>query len=449
MEFALGIILIASLFFMAWYCIKGYNLMTGMAIMATLFTVLALIGNAFIPNSSMEGQSVIDVLTYVYQTGPANWCSSILVYIFFGAFFGRVLIETGIAGSLIKKTVELGGDRPVVTMALLCIVTAVIFTSMTGAGPVMSIGIIVLPIMLSLGVPTHIALFAFMGSIMAGMHANIMLFNQFIAMFVELRPEAADYTYQQNFPFGITCWTIALVVVIIVASMALKRSKFGHAWAAQAAPAQTLDAPWYSWIAVILPVVGVLAFKLPIILGFLIASVYALLTCGRLKGKFTDVTGLLQRLFTNGAEDSAPLIGFLLILAMFNNAAVYAAPYFQSLIGRFIPTNPLVLCVAFGLLSFLGFFRGPLSLVGCGAAILSIFLASSANFPVAFLYPLFSCVTLTMQHLDITQSWVAWGIGYTKVETKPFMKLSIPTGWVLGIIQCMLVYFMFGSLVTG
>ena len=204
MEFAIGIILIASLFFMAWYCIKGHNLMTGMALAVTLFTVLALIGNAFIPNSAMEGQSTIDVLTYVYQTGPANWCSSILVYIFFGAFFGRVLIETGIASSLIRKTVELGGDRPLITMSLLCIVTAVIFTSMTGAGPVMSIGIIVLPIMLSLGVPTHIALFAFMGSIMAGMHANIMLFNQFIAMFVELRPEAADYTYQQNFPFGIT-----------------------------------------------------------------------------------------------------------------------------------------------------------------------------------------------------------------------------------------------------
>lgn len=449
MEFAIGIILIASLFFMAWYCIKGHNLMTGMALAATLFTVLSLIGNLFVPNTAMEGQSTVDVLTYVYQTGPANWCSSILVYIFFGAFFGRVLIETGIAGSLIRKTVELGGDRPMITMSLLCLVTAVIFTSMTGAGPVMSIGIIVLPIMLSLGVPTHIALFAFMGSIMAGMHANIMLFNQFIAMFVELRPEAAEYTYQQNFPFGITCWTIALIVVVVVAGMALKRSKASHAWAAQTTSSESNDAPWYSWIAVILPVLGVLIFNMPIILGFCIASLYALLTCGRLKGKFSTVTGMLQRLFTNGAADSAPLIGFLLFLAMFNNAAVYAAPYFESLIGRFIPTDPLVLCVAFGLLSFLGFFRGPLSLVGCGAAILSIFLASSANFPVAFLYPLFSCVTLTMQHLDITQSWVAWGIGYTKVETKPFMKLTIPTGWVLGVVQCMLVYFMFGSLVTG
>lgn len=445
MEAIIGIILICSLFFMAWYCIKGYNLMTGMGIMATLFTGLALIGNAIIPNSAMEGQTIVDVLTYVYQTGPANWSSSILVNIFFGAFFGRVLIETGIAASLIKKTVELGGDKPIITMSLLCIVTAIIFTSMTGAGPVISIGIIVLPILFSLGVPTPIALFAFMGSIMAGMHANILLFNQFIAMFVSIKPEFASYTFNQNFQFGIVCWGIALVFVIVVAAFCLKKSKASHAWAATAQKSEE-NAPAISWIAVIMPVIGVLVFNIPIILGFLIASICALATCGKFKGGFINITRMLQKQFTDGAIDTAPLIGFLLILAMFNNAAVYVAPYFQSLIGRFIPTNPLVLCLAFGLLSFLGYFRGPMSLVGCGAAILSIFLGSSANFPVAFLYPLFSCITLTMQHLDITQSWVAWGIGYSKVDTKAFMKIALPTGYIVAIIQCLVVYVMFGSL---
>ena len=177
MSIVIGIILIVSIILLAIYCIKGYNLMVGMAIMATLFTVLALIGNIFTPNASMAGQSIQDVLTYVYQTGPANWSSSILVYIFFCAFFGRVLIETGIASTLIRKTVELGGDRPGLTMTLLSIITAVIFTSMTGAGPVISIGIIVLPILLSLGISVPVALFSFMGSIMAGMHGNILLFR--------------------------------------------------------------------------------------------------------------------------------------------------------------------------------------------------------------------------------------------------------------------------------
>ncbi|MBT1022624.1 hypothetical protein KJW59_20020, partial [Enterococcus faecium] len=48
--------------------------------------------------------------------------------------------------------VELGGDKPRITMSLLCIVTAVIFMSMTGIGPVISIAVIVLPILMSLGI---------------------------------------------------------------------------------------------------------------------------------------------------------------------------------------------------------------------------------------------------------------------------------------------------------
>lgn len=64
-------------------------------------------------------------------------------------------------------------------MALLCIVTAIIFMSMTGIGPVISIAVIVLPILLSLGIPAPVAMFSFMGSIMAGIFGNIVNFQQY------------------------------------------------------------------------------------------------------------------------------------------------------------------------------------------------------------------------------------------------------------------------------
>ena len=68
-------------------------------------------------------------------------------------------METGIASTLIRKTVELGGDRPIITIVLLNVVTAFIFTAMMGAGPVIAIGVIVLPILMSLGTVsyTHLA----------------------------------------------------------------------------------------------------------------------------------------------------------------------------------------------------------------------------------------------------------------------------------------------------
>jgi hypothetical protein len=94
----------------------------------------------------------------------------------------------------------------------------------------------------------------------------------------------------------------------------------------------------------------------------------------------------------------------------------------------------------------LGFFRGPTNLVGCGTAIAAVVL-SLTNWPVQFIYPLFAVATIIPQHLDITQSWVAWGLGYTKVNSKDYMKFSIPTGWIAGAIMCIVVFVMFGSLV--
>lgn len=82
--------------------------MVGFFVMSVLWTSIALIGNSIHPTSVMEGKTFIDVLTNVFQTGPENYGKAILVNIFFGAFFGRVLIDTGIAATLIRKVVELG-----------------------------------------------------------------------------------------------------------------------------------------------------------------------------------------------------------------------------------------------------------------------------------------------------------------------------------------------------
>jgi len=444
----IGLIMILSFFGMIWYCVKGYNLMIGFFVMAIFWTGLALVGNKITPNASMAKLDFIGVLTNVFQDGPQNYGKSILVNVFFGAFFGRILMSTGIASTLIRKTVELGGDKPRVTMTLLCVTTSVIFTTMTGIGPVISIAVIVIPILLSLGLPANITLFAFMGSIMSGIFANVVNFNQYQAMFVAANSGFSKYTYNDYFKFGIICMIVTIVVVLIVANISLNNNKISHAWAAKtSAGSADNNAPAISWFAVILPVIGVVAFKFPIILGFLVSGFYALITCGKLKGSFTNICSMLAKLFADGAVDVAPMVGFLLMLSMFNNAAIFAAPYFQTLLGNFIPTSTLIIAIVFAILTPLGFFRGPLNLVGCGAAILVVVISSPANFPIAFLYPLFAVTTIAPQHLDITQSWVAWGFGYTRVTTKDYMKMSIPTGWIVGFICCIIAYFMYGGLV--
>ncbi|WP_270782713.1 citrate transporter [Enterococcus lactis] len=442
-DIIIGILLVISFFFMVWYCVKGYNLMVGFAIMATVWMGLALVGNTFSPNPAMEGQGVIDVLTHIYTTGPAEYAKSILVNVFFGAFFGRVLVDSGIAATLIRKVVELGGDKPRITMSLLCIVNAVIFMSMTGIGPVISIAVIVLPILMSLGISVPVALFSFMGSIMAGIFANIVNFKQYQTIYAGFNPAAESYTYNDYFQIGMIGMIVSLVVVLTVANISMNKKK-RYAMVANV-PAEGGDAPMISWLAVLLPVLGVVLLDLPIILGFILAGIWALLFTGKLCGGYKEICRQFAKLFTDGAVDVAPMVGFLMTLVMFNNSAAYASPYFSAIFGDWIPQSPLVLAIVFAILTPLGFFRGPMNLVGSGSAILAVVLAVNPTMSPAFLFPLFAITTIAPQHLDITQSWVAWGLGYTKVTSREYMKKSIPTGWIIGAILCLITFLLYGN----
>jgi len=445
-EIIIGILMIISFLGMVWYCVKGFNLMVGFFIMATLWTTLAFIGNAL--SSDLYALEFIPTITNIYQTGPAGFASAILVNIFFGSFFGRVLMDTGIAATLIRKVVELGGDKPRITMTLLCVVTAFCFTSMTGIGPVISIAVIVMPILQALGIPTPIALFAFMGSIMAGIFANVTNFAQYQGILYSLQPEGMqsmmEYTFSDYFPFAMVTFGVSLLVTLIFANVALNRLKSSKvkAWAATSGSTSG-DAPWYSWIAVIAPVLLVVFADFAIIPAFILAALYALLTCGKLKGGFVNICRMLAKQFADGAVDVAPLVGFLLVLAMFNAAAALAVPFFEPIVGGLVPTSTVAIAVLFAILVPLGFFRGPVNLVGSGGAVAAVVLAAT-SWELAFIFPLFAVLTIAPQHLDITQSWVAWGLGYHKVGSKDFMKFSIPTGWISGAILCIIALIMFG-----
>ena len=116
MEYVIGVLLLISFFGLAVYAVRGGNLMIGMLIMGTLWLILPLIGNAFATNPEFIAAypgvtdiSFVDAMTKVYQSGPEGW-GNVLVNVVFGAWFGRVLLATGIADALIRKTVELGGQ---------------------------------------------------------------------------------------------------------------------------------------------------------------------------------------------------------------------------------------------------------------------------------------------------------------------------------------------------
>lgn len=415
-EFIIGILLLVSFAGLVAYAVKGGNLMTGILIMAIIWTVLPLIGNALVTNpdfiaqnSDIVNMSIVDALKKVFQGGPEGW-GGVLINFIFGAWFGRIMLETGIAATIIRKTVELGGDKPIVTSTLLAIVTTAVFSSMFGAGAVVAIGVIVLPILLSLGIPKLLATVSFLLSIGAGLYINPVIFNQYQAFYLGANGEQTYFYNGGYLKWGFVALAVQLIVAILIPAILMKKQKRVHAWAAQAPQTEEVKAaPVIALLTPFIPVVLAIGFNVPVIVGFLVASFFALAVCGKLTS-YKAASEVFNKTFYDGAIDTAPLVGFMLMIPMFNKAAELCVPYFNAVLGGLIPNNTLVICVAFAVLA-----------------------------------PLMYAPTVTMNISScITQSWIVWGLGYTKVDTKDFLKLSIPAGWLICAILSLITYIMFG-----
>ena len=99
-EFIIGIILLLSFFGLAYYCIKGHNLMIGFLVITIVWTVLPLVGALFASDEFIaanevlqysDKDSLIAILNKIYQSAPEGWGTT-LVNVCWGAWFGRVMM---------------------------------------------------------------------------------------------------------------------------------------------------------------------------------------------------------------------------------------------------------------------------------------------------------------------------------------------------------------------
>lgn len=199
MEFAIGIALLVSFVLFTVYTVKGGNLMLGFLLLSILWSVFGMLGGTMTWD---------DMQKLVLEEGPESWGPTAVVVVF-GSWFGQVLIQTGIAKELIRRVVELGGDRPVITVILVNLIVCLIFTSTYGAGAVVAVGVIVLPIFLALGVPKVIAASSYVMSVGSAMYINLVLFRQMQGLF-------PGFEYDQNYlKYGFVAMGVSILLVTI------------------------------------------------------------------------------------------------------------------------------------------------------------------------------------------------------------------------------------------
>ncbi|PWG00178.1 gluconate:proton symporter [Levilactobacillus bambusae] len=426
----IGILLLLSFFLFIAYVIRGGNLMVGFFVMAVLWCVIGLVPF----NEAVNDVFAKPALNY----GPT------IIYIAFGSWFGRVLVDTGIAGSISMQAQRVGKKRPVLASILVCLITALIFVSAYGVGSVIAIGVILLPILHSLGVPKNIAVSAFTLSIGASMYVNVVLFNQIKAFF-----PAVTFT-GRYLQFGWIAMGVQIVAVII---FLLINSRKIHAGATEVVPLDDeghktkileIQHGWQylTYFIPVLPVLLNMVFHWDAVPALLLSTLIAML----LTGYFTHMKkaiAFMNDTIQTAVSDIAGLIFFLMALVMFSAAAQKNTVRFEPIFKAILPHSTLVLAVAIGILAPLALFRGPLHVWGAGAATASV-LSATHLFSPWFMLPLLYIPSILAVSADVTQSWNVWALSYTKLDGKKFITTAVPVAWVVAIINEVIAWSFFG-----
>lgn len=424
METVQTILLLAVYVGLVFYAMRGGNLIFGFIVAALAWAIIGQV-------------PYMTVVTDVIQKGAESYGPTAIVVIF-GSWFGRMLVETGIAGSLIRRAVELGGDKRLITTILVSLVTTFIFTSTFGVGAVIAIGVIALPVLLSIGIPEKIAVPAFTMSIGAAMYINQVLFKQIIMFFP---PDSVPFN-GPYFTFGVTAMAVSIAIIILMLIFNLSLKQPARTWAVTAPQVNVAHVPAISYIVPAVPVIMAVAFSWPPLPGMILAIFLTLVFTGKLF-PWSNAQAMLLRALKDGTTDVALLLGMLFTLAMFGAAAGKVAGVFKAVLGPFIPADPWKIAIAFGVLAPLGLFRGPLMAWGAGSATIAI-LVGMKLFPPALLLPLVYVPSISMAiSMCPTQSWNLWAISYTKLAITEHLKTGVAWAWLTVFINALLAVYMF------
>src|SRR5881628_613691 len=415
-----GIVMLLAFLIAVWVIFRGTSPIIVLLALAIAWTVLA-------------GAGFRDLLANVLQKGGEQYASTVIVIVF-GAWFGQILVQTGIAESMIRTAVAWS----------ISLITSVLFTSIYGVGAAIAIGVIAIPIMLSLGIPARVAAPAFTMAIGSGNYLNPVEFGIFKNFF-----KGIEYA-QPYFTFYVIGFVVYMLMAFAMSAWHLRgvQVRRASAVATTAVTPRRLRVPWVSYLAPLIPVFVIIAFKWPLIPAFLLAIVFALVTT---QGQRTvrATVDLFHKAFYDAFPDIATIAalwiicGMLIVAGQLDQVKAVLNPVFAPI----IPHTPFQAAVFFAALAPLAIYRGPFSIVGTGAALLAVML-NAAYVPPVFLYLIWRGPLCLQGSQDPTNSWTLWTIGYTKVSHADFLKTALPFGWAMVAINAFIAYFMFGGAFT-
>ncbi|WP_328883543.1 transporter [Streptomyces sp. NBC_00299] len=410
----------------------GVGLMLTRRLPTAFALVLLAVVIAFLAGAPLTGEnSVLD--TVLQEGAPA--LAATMIAIILGSWLGKLLDETGIAGTLVRKIVEFGGDRPTVVALGVLAVSALVGT-VTGSAPAaMLAGIIGIPAMIAVGVPKVTAAGTVLMGIAVGIPFELPVW-QFFSTALELPIPTVRGFMVKLFPF-------ALVAALAFVLVETRRRGTEHAWSlksldssgssgakSRSRRAELGDAPWYALLAPAVPLVLALGFELAIIPSLLAGVLYALVTTTR-PGAMNK--RLLRTLY-GGFEVAAPPIVLFVAIGILLAAVKLpgAVDALEPLVKAVSPQNPVLFVLVFTLLVPLCLYRGPLNVFGLGAGIAGVLIATGI-YPAAAVLGMTTSYNQVFGVADPTSTQTVWSAQYAGVTPQQVMVRTLPYVWAVAL----------------
>ena len=358
----------------------------------------------------------------------------VFVTVIFGALLSRVTISTGIAETIVKYAAEFGGDRPALLSLALCGAVALLFTSLTGLGAIIMVGSIVLPIMMTIGIPRRTAGTLFLLSFALGFIFNISQWKFYTTTF--------DVDRAQLQPFAYALAAIDLAVLLVFALVQFRTTRGYATWALESEEPVRKRVPPIALLTPILPIALYFAFGMNPIVAFSIAALYGTLTT-----RPSATIEILVASAIRGVEDVAPAV--LLFMAIGMLLATTDLPQTKAalapIVAALAPRSPLAYVVAFGLLSPLALYRGPLNPFGVGIAVYAV-LAGLGVFPPVILVAAIMAVVQVQNVCDPTNTQNVWAANFTGVPVDEITKMTLPYQVAVATLATVVVVTLGSSL---
>ena len=401
------LILVAFAVFVGLMVAKKLPTILALPLLGVLTAVIA--GVPFMTPAEEGGQTIMN---YVIGQGASRLAGTIIATIF-GGMFAKVIQKQGISDAIIRKAAELAGDKPYAIAFVLTAATALIFSAIGGAGPVIMVSTIVIPLMLSAGIQPVVAAGLVLFGISTGGLFNVANYQ----FYVDTIGMDMDMIKSASIVMGIA----SVVAIVAYVLLNVKRTGGKSYWAKPAA-GETKEVNVFALLAPLVPILLVFVFQFTAELSLIIAVIYTILVTNP-----RQIIQVASSSLVEGIQDVAGVTALMIGIGILLNgvSAEATVALMQPLIGAIMPRSAVVYVIAFTILSPLALYRGPLNSYGLGSGLANIMLAAGTMSPAAVGNAL-RATGVVQGVSDPTNTQNVIVADYAKVDVNAILKSTLP-----------------------